>query len=214
MNQYPNHEWLNDIAKKASENAANKGFRKKEFSTVEACRTLAYMIRQKNLIRGEIGEAYEAVRKGKKPIKDLGLKALDFEKIHGSSGSNYMCLYDEFVKGTLEEELADVAIRALDCAGAIQIKFSEEGDDNIGNWKKEEDFDTIFDFFYTLCDSLYVGDGADWGLDAMLDITEKLREIVLYAFDVATHYNIDLYKHIEYKMNYNTLRPYLHGKTF
>lgn len=212
MNQYPNHEWLNDIAKKASENAANKGFRKKEFSTVEACRTLAYMIRQKNLIRGEVGEAYEAVRKGEIGAKDL--QELFERIVKTGDDSKYKSSYESYIKGSLGEELVDVVIRALDCAGAIQIKFSEEGDDNIGNWKKEEDFDTIFDFFYTLCDSLYVGDGADWGLDAMLDITEKLREIVLYAFDVATHYNIDLYKHIEYKMQYNTLRPYLHGKTF
>lgn len=212
MKQYPNHEWLNQIAKSASENAANKGFRKQEFSTVEACRTLAYVLRQKNLIRGEIGEAYEAVRKGEIGAKDL-LELFD-SIAQTSDESKYKSAYSSYIKGTLGEELADVAIRALDCAGAIQIKFSEEGDGGVGYWKKEEDLDTIFDFFYTLLDSLFLGEGKNWGVDAMHYISISIREIVGYSFDVAEQYNIDLYKHIEYKMRYNTLRPHLHGKTF
>jgi len=209
MNTHPNHEWLNDIAKKASENAANKGFRKEEFSTVEACRTLAYMLRQKNLIRGEIGEAYEAVRKG---VIDAGGAVI--ERVFFTKQEEYKKEYEAHIKGTLGEELADVVRRALDCAGALQIKFSEEGDGGTGYWKEGEDFDTIFDFFYTLLDSLFIGDGSDWGIDALYYISISIREIIGYAFDVATFYNIDLYKHIKLKMFYNAMRPTLHGKKF
>jgi hypothetical protein len=208
MNTHPNHEWLNYIAKKASENAANKGFRSTEFSTVEACRTPAYMLRQKNLIRGEIGEAYEALRKGY-----LGTSELTnlFERI---AKSEYKEPYETHIKGTLGEELADIVIRALDCAGALQIKFSEEGDGGTGYWKEGEDFDTIFDFFYTLLDSLFIGDGSDWGIDALHYISISIREIIGYACDVATFYDINLYKHIDLKMLYNSMRPILHGKKF
>lgn len=209
MNTYPNHEWLNDIAKKASENAANKGFRQEEFSTPQACRTLAYMLRQKNLIRGEIGEAYESVRKG---AIDAGSETA--ERVRLAEKQDYKDQYESNIKGTLSEELADVVIRALDCAGALQIKFSTEGDGGVGYWKEGEDFDTIFDFFYTLLDSLFVGEGRDWGIDALHYISLSIRDIIGYACDVATFYKIDLYKHIELKMEYNTLRPVLHGKKF
>lgn len=212
MNHHPTHEWLNNIAKKAHENAANKGFYEGEFSTVESRKSKAFLLRQKNLIRGEIGEAYEALRKG-----GIGANKLQdmFQLIvKDPKGDNFKNLYKSYLKGTLGEELADIVIRALDCAGALQIKFSEEGDGELGYWREGEDMDGIFDFFYTLADSLYVGANESFNIAQMLDATKAIRELVMYSFDVANYYQIDIKKHVELKMLYNSMREHKHGKKF
>lgn len=212
MNHYKKHDWLNDTAKKAHENAANKGFYEGEFSTIESRKSKAFLLRQKNLIRSEIGEGYEALRKGRIDVSIAELNRLyeDFQQ----GELTFPVLYGLGVKGTLAEELADVAIRALDCAGALQIKFSQEGDTGRSYWKKDESMDSILDFFYTLCDSFFLGEGEDWGIDAMHYLSLSIRELIMYSFDVANHYNIDLDKHIELKMLYNSMREHKHGKNF
>ena len=215
MNYYKKHDWLNNTAKKAHENAANKGFYEGEFSTIESRKTKAFLLRQKNLIRSEIGEGYEALRKG-----EIGEnKLLDFfQHITKDAMGLLTNAYEACLKGTLGEELADVVIRALDCAVALQIKFSEEGDDRISGWREDDDMDGIFDYFYTVVDEIdsfiWTRKVTEFGEVEMYEITSAIRELIMYSFDVANHYNINLDKHIELKMLYNSMREHKHGKKF
>lgn len=44
--------------------------------------------------------------------------------------------------------------------------------------------------------------------------TEELSDVLIRVFDLAGHMELDLESAVEKKMNKNTKRKYLHGKTF
>lgn len=91
---------INTLAKIIHENAKEKGFYLKDKNIVEMlC-----------LIHAEISEALEADRKNKRSIKNIeNFKEIDDDE--------FVTYYNENIKGSFEEEMADIIIRVLDlCA--------------------------------------------------------------------------------------------------
>lgn len=181
---------LNKLAKEAYENAKAHGWHDEEHS-----REHYFM-----LVITELSEAIEADRKGENA---------DVDKFNEwMNRPMYLAQYTEvdrlkdafecFIKGTVDEELADACIRLLDFAGAIDEDLKEVD---------EEYIDYIADYF-----------------SKMKEFTQQIYHII---YDDLTSYrlwkplmsifalckvrNIDIEWFITQKMKYNKLRPYKHG---
>ena len=107
------------------------------------------------------------------------------------------------IKGSVIEELADVAIRILDLAGMLGIMFQDdlEVDDLVFNTTFP---DRLFDFALSL-DSL---DLEYTDQDDFISCLEDLSSIALHF----TH--LDLWQVVRLKMVYNKTRPTLNGKKY
>lgn len=110
---------LNELSKQIHENAKSKGFFDSE-------KNLGEML---CLIHSEVSEALEAVREDKYYSKSVVLKQKWF--IKGMADKNYGHTFNEDsffktqfenrVKNTFEDELADVVIRVLDLCAYMDI---------------------------------------------------------------------------------------------
>lgn len=107
------------------------------------------------------------------------------------------------IKGSVIEGLADVAIRILDLAGELEMKFDDdlEARDDLSN----DTFpDQLFGFSFSL-------DNLDFEFTDEDDFLECLEEIT----SIAMHFtNLNLWKVVGLKIIYNNTRPMLHGKKY
>lgn len=177
---------LNALRDRAYKNACEHGFHDQELSN-EHCLCL---------VISELMEAVEADRKGKRFNKDAKetyelIQNVKFCKV----------IFDNYIKGSVEEELADAVIRLLDLCGLRKIELENDClDDEV-----LEEYSSIF-IDKTITESIF-------------NITKSLidRDIVysfIKIFGLAKHLNIDLLWHIEQKMKYNELREKMHGKKY
>ncbi len=145
------------------------------------------------LIISEVGEAVEADRKSYSPNGNL--KGFD---ILIDAGHPFGDVYRDYVKGTVGEEFADIVIRLLDMAYEIHgEKMSWWGYYPCGaRFCKDKSFSENVTYF--------VKDVLNYG-------TMNIVDSIYYIFEWAEYLEIDLVRHIELKMKYNTLRPYKHG---
>ena len=141
------------------------------------------------LIMTEMAEAVEADRNGRR-FKMTSAPPEDLQWFKG--------WYQEWVKGTIEEEFADVVIRVLDMAQEVHgDKMRWLGYYPYGQvYQENESF--IENAWY------FIREVLNWG-------TMNISDCVSFMFDWAQHLGIDLWQHIEWKMKYNELRPYKHG---
>lgn len=152
------------------------------------------------LVISELMEAVEADRKGK------NAKVAMFKEWQGNSVplteetkiSRFMEDFEAFIKGTVEEELADACIRLLDLAGLRGYdldKLDYEGSDT-------EDYSEMnfTESMYRIC--VYVTDGF---------YNEYYDTLLNEIFAFCKDRSIDIFWFINQKMKYNELRPYKHG---
>lgn len=147
------------------------------------------------MVMTEIAEAVEADRKGKR----ANMK--DFHRlVRGGDvpDAYWKVCYDTFIKGSLEEEFADIVIRILDFA-------NEKFGDNM-EWQEwcVRDLSSKISFTEKAFSLLRWMTADDIG---MIEITL----FVQYMYSWAKLYEIDLDWHIDAKMRYNAMRPYRHG---
>lgn len=155
------------------------------------------------LVISELMEAVEADRMGRhanveryKDITENSLICKGYNTMIPKE-KGFIVAYEETIKGSVEEELADACIRLLDIAGLEKYDFDGYDFDNI---LKEDYLSRSFtESIYILI--RYV---MNWG------ICDILNEI----FSLCWSRNIDIMWHIEQKMQYNELRPYKHGKLY
>ena len=147
------------------------------------------------LIMTEVAEAVEADRKDKRVNEDAYL----------SQFVGHNTWYQNFVKGTVEEEFADIIIRLLDMSMALYGELQ---------WYN---FDGFFHgyggVYYNRVDSFVENAWVfvHYQLNKnVYDIIKSIQFVYLWA----EHLGIDLDQHIEWKMKYNTLREYKHGKKY
>ncbi|WP_298525354.1 hypothetical protein [uncultured Porphyromonas sp.] len=146
------------------------------------------------LVVSELCEAIEADRQGRYAYVEKYMDKLETEE--------FVCVYACHIKGTLEEELADAAMRLLDiiaqmgwiiddivCPAYVSLKY----------------YGSFPLYCYSITEDLVLKPDGD-------------RQAVLSALygvmAVAHMYGIDLLNHIELKMRYNKTRPRLHGKRY
>ena len=179
---------LNELKIRAYKTACEHGFHEEELSNRH------FLM----LVITELSEAVEADRKG----KEVDIK--QFECGISYPKNDYKQVYEYCIKGSVEEELADAAIRLLDLAGLRDIEVQRIE-------TMEAAYVSLFKSMpFTKC--IY---------DIVLNITKHERTIhscinisLASIFALAESRDIDLLWHINEKMKYNELREKLHGKKY
>ncbi len=186
---------LNILRDKAYKNAVAHGWHDEGYSTDHwLC-----------LIISELMEAVQADRNGRYAKIECYKKRISNSIICNSLDKNIakekglMIAYDEMIKDTVEDELADACIRLFDLAGLIEcdldiVPIVQLCNDNYSDMSFTESVYNIIKYYIT--DNFFYG--------CVLDI---LNEI--FAF--CRERKIDISWHIQEKMEYNELRPYKHG---
>lgn len=148
------------------------------------------------LVITELSEAVEADRKN--------LHA-NLEALNSANATKYITWdrsFEGWIKDTVEDELADAAIRILDLAGAngdTFPSFSSEPykrDEGMCDYFKSKSFT---ESIYEICDDIFTT-----GYDVALYDLFTLAEVM----------GFDLMEHIRLKMEYNKTRERLHGKKY
>lgn len=189
---------LNDLRDKAYKNAVAHGWHEEELSN-EHCLCL---------VISELMEAVEADRKNRHAKRkffnhsiDYGLRELHLKK---KDFNNYFCnSFNDNIKDSVEDELADTCIRILDLAGLRDINLSYIDDLMINQVSFTEYIYAVSSFI-----SNPYKTSNDW-------LERHLSDSLGWIFSFCKKKNIDILWHIEQKMKYNELRPYKHGnKTY
>ena len=187
----PSLEELNSLRDECHKIACEHGFERKQHSEQHAmC-----------LVISELMEAVEADRKD----RHANLKSFN-ESLNGFTCEQ---AFEGYVKDTVEDELADAAIRILSYCGKEDFYLGYCDDDDFYNdgvlgvslrtersyFKKHSFTESVF----TIVKEIF-----DRGWDV------AFHEIFILA-DVM---GFDLMEHIKLKMEYNSTREYMHGKRY
>jgi hypothetical protein len=193
MNKNMKNTNFNLLAKKAFENAREKGFHEKP-------KTDAHWLM---LVACELAEAVEADRAERRSDRKMYNFLL---QEYGEPLEKH--LFEMYIKDTVEDELADAVIRLLDFVGVkgydipenyiTEEKIKDEAAE-VKEWMMNKSFpDVVFN-------SCLVN----------IESAKEIPEALMYAiFVVAELYGIDLIWHIKEKMIYNEMREMLHGKSY
>lgn len=185
ISNYLDPERLAKLQQRIWEIATAHGWHEQPIPTAQYC----------GLVMTEMAEAIEADRNGRR----ADMESFN-ERMSNLDGSDecFKEMYKRYIKGSIEEEFADVVIRVLDMAQEVH------GDRmrwlGYYPWGQvyHEDKSFIENAWYFIREIL------NWG-------TMNISDSVSFMFDWAQDLGIDLWQHIEWKMKYNELRPYKHG---
>ena len=153
------------------------------------------------MIITELAEAVNADRKGK--YADRVMFEKNFDTPQTDPEAHWKFCYDTFIKDTLEDELADAFIAML--------TYSEE-------W--HEPFDTYLDnenFMIRTTNLMKKKKHLPVQVHAIVSLLTDMGDVDLAALRLIVlckHLQIDLIWHVEQKMKYNEMRPYMHGKKY
>ncbi len=188
---------LNELRDKAYQCAVEHGWHEEKLSNEHfLC-----------LVISELMEAVEADRKGKRAQVEK------FKEWQGNSTPlteetrtrRFNEDFEAYIKGCVEEELADACIRLFDLSGLNDINLGEISMDELNDsyWFPYFSF-TEYMYYFTsqLCnpEEIYLRT-----LDNV--VRSALKEILVFC----VKRNIDIFWHIEQKIKYNQSRDYKHG---
>jgi NTP pyrophosphatase (non-canonical NTP hydrolase) len=153
------------------------------------------------LIVSELGEALDAHRKERRP------KGPDaWEEILNSEDSHWKDRYDTYVKGTMEEEMADVVIRILSLAKAYGVKFHADT-----TFKKESTKNFGADLLRINQGVLEAYHGMAEDKSYMYkDWSYVLKSIIA----LCDWWKIDIIPHVKWKLKYTKLKTSTDGKKY
>lgn len=182
---------LNELRDRAYRIACEHGWHDKEHSLPH------FMM----LVVTEISEAVNADRISN--YADRLMFEKNFETPNINPEYHWTSCYEVFIKDTVEDELADAAIRLLDMAGlhSFDIDSTEFTEDNMMKLANHSFTGKTF------TEQLYL-------FIHLIPSGANLGVFLYMLFAIACHNGIDLLWHIEQKMKYNETRPYRHGKNY
>lgn len=154
------------------------------------------------LVVTEIAEAVNSDRKGKRADRygfEHNISAPISKHETAYTDERFSYWFEQFIKDSVEDELADVAIRLFDLAGALYIEPHRI------IMRTEFEGLSFTEMAYKICKFL-VNDN--------LTIAHKVCAALNHTVYWAESLNIDLEWHIEKKMKYNESRPNKHGKRY
>lgn len=160
------------------------------------------------LIMTEVAEAVEADRMNKRAKTDRVANVL---KVQGESEiglcqewykTMFEVYYDQYIKGSIEEEFADMIIRILD----MTCELHGENMNWVGYDTYGESYDNSKNFVDTSW--IFVKEVLNWG---RMNITDSIAFIYSWADNGCGISPETLDMHIRWKMKKNELRPYKHG---
>lgn len=141
------------------------------------------------LVITEIAEAVQADRKGRRADRQA------FEK-----NISLASAYDFFLKGTVEDELADIIICCLSMAGSRNLDLSMAHDmmECLDELKPNITFPKVCYIIASLT-------------TAEIALVSKISSVLAVVLKYCECKGIDIEWFVEQKMRYNALRPYKHG---
>lgn len=160
------------------------------------------------LVVCELAEAVEADREGSRCDRKLFASTLcTFVEPYRHNSERYEkkwnSAFEQCIKDTVEDELADAAIRLLDIAGAY-------------NWDFSKPFAGNYSVMVIPSNSFTENIGCIMECVLCRTLT-KYHRVACSLVQIewlADQMGIDLAWHIEHKMRYNASRPYKHGKAY
>jgi NTP pyrophosphatase (non-canonical NTP hydrolase) len=191
---------ISELIKEAHRNAVERGF-------YENPGTIDDKIM---LIVSELGEALEADRKNKHADwknYDRYLKSKEKKQGENIHHTSYSVAFNNNIKDTFEDEIADTFIRLFDFCGwqGIEIKPQDFSTMNSRCMFRFMDISSLL----LLCTRV-VADMQDEEKDKYNAICCAFG----YLFEICAKLKIDIEKHVIAKMAYNRTRPYKHGKAY
>jgi hypothetical protein len=199
---------LNELAKKIHSNAKAKGFYDDENED-------GFLQHQLFEIKKELGEASEAHKKQKladvQAFQDsinqyFGEDKIGFEDKISAGAWNER--FEHFVKDTFEDELCDVKVRILDFAG--HQKLDLDCSISIYDSFKMKSKYSVSKYLNEICKVCDLIEEQTRKADKQYEVLKG----VMMVDEIAHYFKIDLDKHIELKMQYNSMRGKLHGKQY
>lgn len=191
---------LNSLRDAIHANAIEKGFYD------EAHHDTHYLA----LIIEEIGEAISADRKGQRANTEAYQAAINTHHRPIEEA------YATYIKGSLEEEIADICIRLLDFAGHKQVDLTMDKED----MKEIEKVNNAFIDKASNVDELttYSLFSVAINLTSLIEGSGEMKSFILALIKLldclSRHLGFGLLYHIKEKMAYNATRPRLHGKKY
>lgn len=189
---------LNKLSKEIYEANKLKGWHDQEYSNEH------YLC----LVISELMEAVEADRKGR--IFENQSVTNDFDHFERKVDKiGFVKAFEEDIKDTVSDELADAVIRLLDLAGVrkINIQSSYVFSKHYGIVGYSFTEKMLYAVRIILSD-LYEKINKTFSLYA--NINEALSLLNFICEEI----NIDLWQHVELKLQYNKSRPIKHGKRY
>lgn len=185
---------LNNLRDEAYANACNHGFHNEILSNEH------YLC----LVISELMEAVEADRKGRYLTKEdlKNYKIVQKNRFYGT-------MFDNYIKDTVEDELADASIRILDLAGLVDIKIRNFTNEEVEDLCESCNDETFTESVYAIS-TMPVKQECEYGYK----FDKLLNNMLLAIIGLSKHLGIDLVWHIEQKMEYNKMRSYKHGKQY
>lgn len=192
---------LNALRDRAYRSACEHGFHDKELSNEHFIM----------LVITELAEAVDADRKGRKAnVNEFNRWQKDFVP-HTEEGKirAFKEDFEAYLKDTVEDELADAAIRLLDLAGLQNIDIEDFEDEDIEDMSESCNEETFTESVYAIS-TMPIRYEYEYGYA----LETQLNRMLLAIFGLAKHLGVDLLWHIEQKMKYNETRERLHGKAY
>jgi NTP pyrophosphatase (non-canonical NTP hydrolase) len=189
-----NTEELNALKYRAYNTAVEHGFHEKEM-------TDAYYL---GLVMSEMGEAINADRKG----LHAGINGFRMDM---KMGIPFKESFENHIKDSVEDEIADIVIRLLDFAGmkGFELNFEEniESSFTISQVLEREGLPSVLlQLNWAL--------GEAFNDDELEACVSVFVSILSDCFESMTGSDKDLWWFVKQKMQYNDLRPMLNGKKY
>lgn len=189
---------LNALRDRAYKIACEHGFHDKELSNEHSLM----------LVITELAEVVEADRKGK--VAQRMMFGMNCDTPQENPTHHWCFCFDQFIKDSVPDELADAVIRLLDLYGLRGIDLDEDVFDEatIQSYSEIYQGKSFTESVFNIVRLLTSGRGA---IKTLAVLPETL---LLEIFGLAKHLEVDLLWHIEQKMKYNELREKMHGKKY
>ena len=192
---------FNELSKRAYKCACEHGFHNEERSNEHwLC-----------LVVSELMEAVEADKKRKrfKGNKNKFEKEYNRYPALVEEQKRFACAFEKYVKDTVEDELADSAIRLFDLAGLRGITINDFSEEEIYESTESCNGETFTESIYNIA-TIPVRFEYEYGYS----FGKQLNSMLLGVIGLSNYMGIDLLWHIERKMEYNELRPKMHGRKY
>lgn len=159
------------------------------------------------LVISELMEGVEADRKGRHANRCQFENQYNIEiKQYPNEGDDvFESYFKEYIKDSVEDELADACIRLLDLAGLRNVDLGEVTLDELKSSEGFFDWTFTESMFFLVCNLTNTDFIESHSFDSYLRVA--LIEIMVFCVKK----DIDIFWHIEQKMKYNELRPFMHG---
>lgn len=190
---------LNALRDRAYKTACEHGFHNTELSNEHLlCLVISELMEAVEADRNDNWNRIAKVEQFKKKLEISRIcQGLDPEI---SKERGYEVTYNTYIKGSIDEELADAVIRLLDLAGLRNLNLNRFALVNVVSKKK-----TFTENIYSIVKDI---------MNYKYSLEEQVNYAITQVFVLADMLGVDLLWHIEQKMKYNELRPMMHEKKY